>query len=801
MTARTLRLGRVRRLTSAGDADEICLEPGVNVIVGLKDTGKTGWLHTISFLLGDTDGPEKSLGPALASKFDSASVQLLVDGKEEITLERRWKEQGAKHKVFIDGDPIRSEDFSTWMLAKLGIPSLRFPKGNPYSGATWPELAWRMLFRHVFREERFWSDLADKQPDREQHACLLQFLGGAENLYPKALADGVSAREELLKLRARREQFDDVFQQAAKGLLADSTISDTPTHDVIGQGVQRIRAEIALLLRDREDLVVSSLEHRARKPNENLPEEARLSEQRLHLMAERDRANEDRLATDRRLDELLTHKNATRAELTRMTRAAVAGELFRPLSVTRCPNCDQRVTPESAGPGSCFVCHQHLPPERSADWFGAGKRITFERGQLEAEDHELEDLLRQIREQQTAASRRVGDLDSQIAATDVLLRPARAAVAAILPPSLGILDTKIGQLEERAAQLLRLDEAIGQRDKLSRDIDALAVKVQSIADDVDTKSATIPFEQLADAISDGINEYLHFLNQGDAARWTHGTVRLRLGETSFKLLVGGRPWQTVVGATSTALVVLGYQYALLRLSAHDNYNYPGFALIDFPMTLADAATIAGKENYLVEPFVALANGTQAVQVVFCGRAFKALKGVNRITLDEVWTQSEGAPDNVADGDSSPGGVEAQPAIVTVGGSSAVSSPGLALTLAAHFHSNKTQIMMVLDTKDVKKLATVVPELGAALEANLTWPGKEVRVAWQGGTFVAKLVHHIDNGNVKFTVRKRSALGLWQYLDALLRTDHPAREFPARYSVAAGNATDEFFVEVSVPPKA
>jgi hypothetical protein len=57
------------------------------------------------------------------------------------------------------------------------------------------------------------------------------------------------------------------------------------------------------------------------------------------------------------------------------------------------------------------------------------------------------------------------------------------------------------------------------------------------------------------------------------------------------------------------------------------------------MTLADKTTIADKENYLIEPFVALFKANSTFQLIVCGRAFKNLKGVNRIVLSTVWEQS------------------------------------------------------------------------------------------------------------------------------------------------------------------
>jgi hypothetical protein len=737
-----------------------------------------GWLRTISFLLGDTDSPEGALGAGLADKFDSARITFTIDGSEEVVLERRWKEPGAKHKIYVNGDGMPSSAFSEWIEAKLGIPILRFPRGNPYSGATWPELSWRMLFRHIYREERFWSDLADKQPEREQHACLLQFLGAAKLLYPAELGEEIRLRQDLLRLRARKEQFEDVLQEASRGLLADPAISNAPTLDSIAAGVDRLRSEILRLRQRREEILADAISPEPGKLGSGFVGALQLGEQQVALVAEREQLSESARGIERRMQELSTYRASVAAELTRIKRVEVAEELFKPLSVTCCPNCDQKVNPSAATPGTCFVCHQGLPNEMLNDGPGVRRRLAFEQEQLEAEEGELTDLVAKLRDERREVDTRLRSLDAAIAEVNVRLRPARAAIAAVAPVGLEATDTQVGQLEERVAQLLRLQATLEQRDRLGEEIDRLAATAQLTGAHVEEKSAGVPFEQMSQAITDGINEYLNRLNEGDARRWEHKPVRFRINERSFKLLVGDAPWSTV-GATSAGLVLLGYHHALLKLSGHGDYNYPGLALIDFPMTLADGTSIANKENYLIEPLVSLASANAVAQTVICGRAFKGLKGVNRIQLDQVWTQGR-----VADvpGDALP------PA----------GPRDLDLTVAAHFHSGQEQIMMVLDHGEVARLAKLLPDLGAAIAAGRTWPGKDVKVRWSGGQYVTKLVHHIDNGNVKFTVRKRNARRLWDFLDDRLRGSAPERNFAARYTLGTQSTLDQFLVEVPIP---
>src|SRR5215469_12986194 len=121
MAKRNFIIGSLERVTANGTTERHSFEPGVNLLVGRPNTGKTIWLRMLDFVLGDRDPAEHTLSEELASKYDSIRVQARA-GNEEITIERKWKETGAKHKVFLDGNPVESGDFSAFFLEKLGIP-------------------------------------------------------------------------------------------------------------------------------------------------------------------------------------------------------------------------------------------------------------------------------------------------------------------------------------------------------------------------------------------------------------------------------------------------------------------------------------------------------------------------------------------------------------------------------------------------------------------------------------------------------------------------------------------------------
>jgi hypothetical protein len=171
MTHSYLSIGRIERRFTTGNTEELDFKPGVNVLVGPPNTGKTKWLETLDFLLGDAgenpfEGAEET---GLPEKYDAAAAELIIGG-ERVRVERRWRESGTKTKIFVGDDTMGASDFQHWLMEKLAIPVLRYPKGNPMSGQTWPELSFRSLLRHIYRRQRLWGDIADKQPDSEQHA-------------------------------------------------------------------------------------------------------------------------------------------------------------------------------------------------------------------------------------------------------------------------------------------------------------------------------------------------------------------------------------------------------------------------------------------------------------------------------------------------------------------------------------------------------------------------------------------------------------------------------------------------------
>ena len=107
MSTRYLSIRRIERHLSNGSTEDLDFAAGVNVLVGAPNTGKTKWLETLDYLLGDPDehpfaGAEEA---GLDAKYGTARTELVI-GNETFCVERRWHQARAKSKIFVGDDEM-----------------------------------------------------------------------------------------------------------------------------------------------------------------------------------------------------------------------------------------------------------------------------------------------------------------------------------------------------------------------------------------------------------------------------------------------------------------------------------------------------------------------------------------------------------------------------------------------------------------------------------------------------------------------------------------------------------------------
>lgn len=687
MTARTMMIERVTRTPVSGVQETLEFDSGVNVIVGGPNAGKTKWLSVIDFVLGDTGTPEDGLGSDVAAKYMSATVALRVsdsliashvdapepekieakeakEAKEatdsavepadpdaagrnpeagiiHYVIERRWKEQGVKSKVFVNGEVMSTEAFSEFMLHEMRIPALHFPKGDPYSPRAWPALSWRMLFRHLYRQELLWSDFADKQPDGEQHACLTQFLGIAESLFSEQFGELVAKRKRIIALEARKDAYMQTLHQVTTDLSRFAELSVAITPESVTATRNRLFEERDQLDQRRIDTLralTSAVDAATAKGTQG----TQVTFDRFTAQLVHQRATEQGLITElvrlsQRTEELTEYHRSVASELQRLERAQTAGGIFAELKVTHCPVCDQRTNPSAASAHECYLCHQTYDSTVDGASLGA-KRLEFEVEQLRSEERELTELLNRQASEQNRLTEGLRTTREDAQRLDTALRPTRAAAAAILPPDLTLLDQETGRINEQLRTLDNISRALEVRNSLASDIDTISAELQALEAIVSNLTEAVDFERAADTLADGFNTYFNTLNTGDPTRWPEGAAAVRIRAKQFDVTLDGQAWKPKLGATYACFFLNGYHYALLSLSGREGFKYPGFAIIDFPPTLADGRELTDEENYLIEPYVELLQRLQPVttQLIVAGRAFVDLAGARRIELTDVW---------------------------------------------------------------------------------------------------------------------------------------------------------------------
>lgn len=633
MTQPYLSIGRVERRLWNGNTETISFRPGVNLLIGRPNTGKTQWLKLIDFLLGDPDGFENRFDEALSDKYEAALAELFI-GDDRVLVERRWRESGLRTKVLVDGEPMDAVAFQHQLMNALGVPILHYPKGNPQSGQTWPELSLRSLLRHIHRQQRFWSDLADKQPEGEQLACLLQFGGIAEFVYSDEYGELIGLEIEARRLRTRLEQYGWTLDALARDLLDEGdALTRGVTRAAVDAADRKVTEQIEVLRAQRLRIIEGAA--KSGGPAQN-PRTATLSAKRAALLIEQEASDLHGRETSDRLAEMKRYQVDLTDELQRLARAEDAGELLADLRITHCPACDQTLKSRSVDPHHCHLCHQSVPDEPEMRELGDA-RLAFERERLHGEVKEASDLIgllqRDLEAQRKAWTRR-RDALRQI---ENELAPARAALAALVQENVSAVDVALGRHSERQLQISRLKAALSTGEHLHQQVKDLEDLIDPLKERVEDTLLSADFETPAEWLAEGMNAYLARIAELKPGSWSHSPVSVVLGTRGFSFRVGSRRWSAALGGSDTLYFLMAYHYGLLSLSDKPGMHYPGLSIIDLPGDFL-GESVEDKENFIVQPFIELLarESFAGAQVIITGAAFDGLAGVHRQTLRDVY---------------------------------------------------------------------------------------------------------------------------------------------------------------------
>lgn len=634
MNTATLMIEYLTRLTDSGEEETLEFKPGVNVIVGIPNTGKSMWLRMVDYWLGDSGTVFDAIGLELSEKYSSLIGKILISGESHV-VERHWKKSGYRGKIVVDGEALSPEAFSEFLLARLGIPEVHFPKGNPFSPRSWPTLSWRSLFRHMYRQWRYWGDIADAQPPADQLACLLMFLGAAELVFSQEYGEVVAKHKEIIRLQASKEEFDRIFTTIYRQLVEGGQNVVAPTKEAISASTDEVQRRIADLGTRRSEIVASMLAASDRTLVQDYAQS--IGKEWERLQQDRSGLEAALSAAEARLSELTKYRSGIATALKKLERARSAGNVLADIRVKQCPACDQPVVRSQKEDGNCFLCHQPIHDPRASGEFRE-RRLDFEHAQLAGELEEADELIAAVRTDRDSTRERRAAIEMELRLVEARAKPLRRAAAIAMPPELGELDNAIGSLQEQKRNLERLSLLLELRDDHSEEIDQLTGEISRLDAAIARKESGLNLEQRADTLATGMIDYLNGLNRSHPRTWEQGQVTLRLAEKRFSFLVNDGKWSTRLGGTLSHYFLLSYHYGLMSLVKKPGCHYPGLAIIDFPPAREEAESIADKENFVLEPFVQLLGhpDMEQTQLIAAGAAFEGLRDANRIQLTKQW---------------------------------------------------------------------------------------------------------------------------------------------------------------------
>ena len=628
-----LSIHSLTRARRDGTNETLPFEEGVNVIVGQQNSGKSTWLKMLDFLFFDDESAKMRFDPAIVTKYRSISADVTV-GERRLVLTRQWDDDGGRSIHLIDEERITAPEAESLLLKLLEIPELRYPQGGPSSERTWPSLGWRSIYRHVYRRQEFWNELVPRQPESEQHAVLLHFLGLAEAMFSDDLAKLVDKRREIVRAENRKDFFFQLVQQIAPGLFAEQELQVGLTEASIETAKQRLDVEIGALVEARSvelDLV-------RRQVDQGAVDLQGLMAQRAETLARHGKAKAAVAAVERRLTELDDYRQTLDQERERLTRAEISASLFSDLRVTHCPACDQSVEARYAKPGCCFLCEQALPGGDGSNPT-AKARLKFEQDQIAKEAVEASELTAKAKVDITQHRREITEAARELEKLDATLRPFQARASQLVPESVALIDQQIGGLVTRKQSLERLYDPLRQRDAFSALIDQLRREALALESRVSAREEGVSFEAASDWLSEGFTTYLNRIQALDADTWTKaGAVTVRVSDRKTSFYIGGQPARTQLGGTLTIYFSFAYQYALLDLMRRPGTHFPGFAVLDTFPDIAVGAGLRDPLGLVVRPFAELAaqEAITPVQVILTARDFPPSEKVHLIRLRDVW---------------------------------------------------------------------------------------------------------------------------------------------------------------------
>jgi DNA repair exonuclease SbcCD ATPase subunit len=424
-------------------------------------------------------------------------------------------------------------------------------------------------FRHIYRKENSWLELASREEEFLRQAVVSFFLGIAEARYSSLEFDVGEAERRVLLLEDRLRQATDESDRLLEEITHMAGLPASQAADL-----DELFAELAGDLQNRQSQrreVLSTIES-----NPSFLEEPgdryKLLDAQLHEGTLRAASMTSTIDAYRQAIQEIS------AQEERLVRAKGSIELLSEIPVKSCPACGQLLAArnEADSADACYVCGQDVGPDVRE------RRIDLELNALARERSEIGESIGRAERELLALNSTLETFADEREILRLRLDRDRAELIAPYLTQLESLNQSIGTLTQQMATVNALRAISSRRDKTA---DELGI-ARSVLEDTQIAARRIESSRrvAAERCSLFANAMTDFLRKLRVERWGFGDVTLAEADMTF--YVAARHWDVLLGAEARALFLIAYHAALLQLPEGGEAGQPhgpGLAILDNPM--------------------------------------------------------------------------------------------------------------------------------------------------------------------------------------------------------------------------
>ena len=522
-------------------------EPGLNVVCGASETGKSFIAESIDFMLGQ-ENPVRDI-PERAG-YDLTRMVIESEGHEPLTLDRSVEGGNfrAYEEVLFENKPSAEPRTIRWKHAASRTDTLSYEllKRIGYAGCVLRRNAAGATRSLSFRDMARISVVTEEEIQRRTSPILSgQWVAStAEYAAFKLMLTGSDDRALVSSndSPARRERDDGKIE------LLDQMIGELQV-ELDEEGLTENE------LREQKEKLEASIEDRTEAMNAVQREFSSLIATRADAAKELKSAKARILEISELVERFLLLDQHYKSDLSRLQAIHESGTLFVHLETKPCPLC-------GALPGD-----QHLESDCDGNTEAVVLAANAEIEKIGRLRTELEDTLQSLKAEASGLEAVMPDLQTQYDAVDTELGEVAAPAVAQERASYNELMTELGEVRSSLEKIARLEKLIERR----ADLDSENGTDDGLIQPTKTQISTSVLDEFAQEIQQILEDW----DYPDASR-------VYFDETKKDIQISGKE-RGSTGKGLRAITHAAFTIGLMQFCRDRDLPHPGFVVLDSPL--------------------------------------------------------------------------------------------------------------------------------------------------------------------------------------------------------------------------